>query len=160
MTAGDTHNYTTEESYFNYGKRTNKTSNFLNAIRRYFCLNRRTPRRGIEPRSPVLQAGILTTILPRTHILNFNSPTERTLPFSNAIKHIFVSKYRNSPAGSGIPVSRVTAGDTHNYTTEDSYFKFEVAHRNNTSIFLNAIRRYFYQNRKTLRRGIEPRSPA
>ena len=50
----------------------------------------RSPRRGIEPRSPAWQAGILTTILPRKWCLNSSATTIITaiacLKMSNTLK--------------------------------------------------------------------------
>ena len=71
VTGGDTHHYTTEEtdgcqnSCLNFSL---KLSHFL-MLRMAKNSNklRISPRRGIEPRSPAWQPGILTTILPRKH---------------------------------------------------------------------------------------------
>ena len=41
-------------------------TNYCNNRRKIRREKKKTPRRGIEPRSPAWQAGILTTILPRT----------------------------------------------------------------------------------------------
>ena len=89
-----------------------------------------SPRRGIEVRSPAWQAGILTTILPRT-CWDFESCTVSWLVI---LKRIFLNtKFGSkndsvlSPAGNWSPVSRVTGGDTNHYTTED-LLRFGIVH--------------------------------
>ena len=71
VTAGDTNHYTTQET----DGRLNSCLNFSLKLSHFLLLRmaknsnklRISPRRGIEPRSPAWQAGILTTILPRKH---------------------------------------------------------------------------------------------
>ena len=71
VTGGDTHHYNTEEtdgclnSCLNFSLKLNHFLLLRMAKNRYKL--RISPRRGIEPRSPAWQAGILTTILPRKH---------------------------------------------------------------------------------------------
>ena len=80
----------------------------------------------------------LTTILPTTNNLIMKS-AETTLPFSSAQLNINACGNRKTHRRGIEPGLLRKGGDIHQYTTDDSYFKFEVAHRNNTSIFLNAI---------------------
>ena len=143
-----------------------------------------SPRRGIEVRSPAWQAGILTTILPRT-CWDFESCTVSWLVILKRIflntkfgsknvkiqslwskKNSVLSPAGNSvlsPAGNWSPVSRVTGGDTNHYTTED-LLRFWIMHME----FIGELGQDFLklQNldakiiQSPPRRGIEARSPA
>ena len=55
-------------------------------INNSFIIRKKTPRRGIEPRSPAWQAGILTTILPRIGFI-WSSAVNRIQDQPNASQH-------------------------------------------------------------------------
>ena len=50
---------------------------------------------------------------------------------------IFVEK--TPRRGIETPITRLSRRDTHQYTTLDSYIKFEVAHTNMSFILFNAV---------------------
>ena len=135
VTGGDTYHYTTEEtdgclnSFLNFSL---KLSHFLllRMAKNSNKLRRISPRRGIEPRSPAWQAGILTTILPR----KTDGLSELFFKFFTEIKSFSVVKNGQkqqqttyfSTAGNRTPVSRVTGGDTYHYTTEENRWLSEL----------------------------------
>ena len=87
-----------------------------------------SPRRGIEPRSPAWQAGILTTILPRNCVTvsfagDFSASFQRCFQMKSwTKKSVFMSS-----ACTWTPVSRVTGWDTHHYTTEELHVSISLS---------------------------------
>ena len=45
-----------------------------------------------------------------------------SLPCETHHQHVMLVPSKSSPSGNWTPVSRVTGGDTHHYTNEDTYF--------------------------------------
>ena len=110
-----------------------------------------SPRRGIEPRCPAWQAGILTTILPRNYMRNspnafwIKSWSKKDILlilcghyFSafayhfSAVPKVFSNEILNQKKCIHIlgvhlnPVSRVTGWDTHHYTTEELHVSISL----------------------------------
>ena len=87
-----------------------------------------SPRRGIEFRSPAWQAGMLTTIIPRNCVTVYSLRTHFSASFQRCFqikcwtkKSVFLSSACN-----WTPVSRVTGGDTHHYTTEELHVSISL----------------------------------
>ena len=134
---------------FRYRLSFQKLINFTKKIYIYIHKNiskkQKSPRRGIEPRSPAWQAGILTTILTRmTYVID-----KRMCQF----KTIYING------------NKIWLGVRISQTQNNVFFLYKVK-RNSLIWSLRNIRisNQFFEliqkKRSSPRRGIEPRSPA
>ena len=127
VTGGDTHHYTSEDCLCWIGCEFINPLWFWSIVIDGILYKYRkiiwTPRQGIEPWSPAWQAGISPlyyrglSMLNRLWVYKFFM----ILKYCNRWYPLLIQENKlNSPAGNRTLVSRVTGGDSHQHTTEDS----------------------------------------
>ena len=118
-----------------------------------------SPRQGIEFRSPGLQAGILTTILPSNCVtVSFAGHFSASFQTCFQMKSWTQKSVFMSSACTWAPVSRVTGWDTHHYTTDELHVSISL-----WAVFHQMwfwTKSWSKKDHSSPRRGIEFRSPA